>query len=518
MSANPRPEAMGAVVQASVAAGAMPEPAVASNEPLAPPVERRSMQRTGPFGESGPARSLFSEILDWMLAPLLLVWPMSVGFTFLVAQGLSNGPFDRALGDSVLAVADQVRETEKGMRLSLPPAARDILRSDELDVITYQVIGHEGELLGGDRDMPVPLAYEVIAPGAVRFRDDRVRGIDVRVAYLWLEGALTGNQRPVLIQVAETLEKRTRLANEIIKGVILPQFVVLPIAVLLVWFGLTRGIAPVEALSAKLRARKENDFSPINLRDAPEEMHVLVRSFNELLERLEKNVAAQRRFVADAAHQLKTPLAGLRMQAELALRESSREEIERSLKQIARGSQQATRLANQLLSLARAENHALLILPLTPVDLVGIARQMTTDWVPAALAAGHDLGFEAFENTLQCKGNATLLGEMLKNLLDNAIRYTPSGGRITVRVFGGEPISLEVEDTGPGVAPAQRERVFEPFYRVPEAGSEGTGLGLAIVREIARQHGASVTLHAADPHGLIVRVVFPAAEATTEAV
>ncbi|MGL4573575.1 MAG: sensor histidine kinase [Burkholderiaceae bacterium] len=208
----------------------------------------------------------------------------------------------------------------------------------------------------------------------------------------------------------------------------------------------------------------------------------------------------------------------MRMQAELALRESSRDEIERSLQQIARGSQQATRLANQLMSLARAENHALITRPLAAVDLVAITRQMTEDWVPAALAAGHDLGFEAFAETLPCKGNATLLGEMLKNLLDNAIRYTPSSGRITVRVFGGEPISLEVEDTGPGVAPAQRERVFEPFYRAPEAGSEGTGLGLAIVREIARQHGASVTLHAADPHGLIVRVVFTATEATTEAV
>ncbi|MGL4573576.1 MAG: sensor histidine kinase N-terminal domain-containing protein [Burkholderiaceae bacterium] len=257
MSANPRPGAITAATQVPAATVSVPEPAVASNEPVAPPLERRSAPRTGPFAQSGPARSLFSEILDWMLAPLLLVWPMSVGFTFLVAQGLSNGPFDRALGDSVLAVAEQVRETDTGVRLNLPSAARDILRSDELDVITYQVIGHEGELLVGDRDMPAPLAYEVIAPGAVRFRDDRVRGIDVRVAYLWLEGALTGNQRPVLIQVAETLEKRTRLANEIIKGVILPQFVVLPIAVLLVWFGLTRGIAPLRICPPSCgRARK----------------------------------------------------------------------------------------------------------------------------------------------------------------------------------------------------------------------------------------------------------------------
>jgi two-component system sensor histidine kinase TctE len=473
--------------------------------------ERRKTPRENPFGQPGPARSLFSEILDWMLAPLLLVWPMSVGFTFLVAQGLSNGPFDRALSDSVLAVADQVQEAEGGARLKLTPEAREILRSDELDVITYQVIGHQGELLGGDRDMPAPLSYEVVAPGAIQFRDDRVRGTEVRVAYMWLDRGVFTGDRPVLIQVAETLEKRTRLANEIIKGVILPQFVVLPLAVLLVWFGLTRGITPVETLSAKLRARRADDFSPINLAEAPEEMHVLVRSFNDLLVRLEKNVTAQRRFVADAAHQLKTPLAGLRMQAELALRETSREDIERSLRQIARGSQQATRLANQLLSLARAENFAASPLPQTQVDLNALARSVTADWVPEALRVGHDLGFEPCADAAAIRGNTTLLGEMLKNLIDNAIRYTPAPGHITVRVHNGPGgPQLVVEDNGPGIAAAERERVFEPFYRAPDAASEGTGLGLAIVREIAAQHGARVELASAVPHGMIVRIVFGA--------
>jgi two-component system, OmpR family, sensor histidine kinase TctE len=483
----------------------------AANEPAAQPVapaERRKTPRANPFGQPGPARSLFSEILDWMLAPLLLVWPMSVGFTFLVAQGLSNGPFDRALSDSVIVIADQIRETESGVRLLMPPEARAVLRSDELDVITYQVLGHNGELLVGDRDMPSPLAHEVVAPGAIQFRDDRLRGTEVRVAYMWLDRGPYNGERPVLIQVAETLEKRTRLANEIIKGVILPQFVVLPLAVLLVWFGLTRGIAPVESLSAKLRARRADDFSPIGLSDAPEEMHVLVRSFNDLLVRLEKNVAAQRRFVADAAHQLKTPLAGLRMQAELALRETSREDIERSLKQIARGSQQATRLANQLLSLARAENSAASPLPHTQVDLNNLARGITSEWVPEALRVGHDLGFEPSAAPVELRGNGTLLGEMLKNLIDNAIRYTPAPGHVTVRVLAQPAPQLVVEDNGPGVAPAERERIFEPFYRAPESASEGTGLGLAIVREIAQQHGASVNIENAVPHGMIVRIRF----------
>jgi two-component system, OmpR family, sensor histidine kinase TctE len=492
----------------------LPEAAPA---PVAPPSPREARQ-DGPFGQVGPARSLFSEILDWMLAPLLLLWPMSVGFTFLVAQGLSNGPFDRALADSVLAVADQVRSTSEGVRLNLPQAARNILRSDELDVITYQVIGQQGELLGGDRDMPAPLAFEVVTPGVTRFRDDRLRGTEVRVAYLWLDRGTSRNGRPVLIQVAETLEKRTRLANEMIKGVILPQFVVLPLAVLLVWFGLTRGIAPVEALSGRLRARRVNDFSPIDLRDVPEEMHVLVHSFNDLLTRLEKNVAAQRRFVADAAHQLKTPLAGLRIQAELALREDSEQEVKRSLRQIAQGSQRATRLANQLLSFARVENSAASSLPLLPLDLTALARNITTQWVPEALRAGHDLGLEAHGPAVLVYGNSTLLGELLKNLIDNAIRYTSAPGRITVRVSAAPHACIEVEDTGPGIPAAQRERVFEPFYRLEDAASDGTGLGLAIVQTIAHQHCAQVSLHGVLPHGLLVRVDFapPISTLTTQ--
>jgi two-component system, OmpR family, sensor histidine kinase TctE len=488
---------------------ALPHSLVQEQVPATP----RSAQQAGPFGQSGPARSLFSEILDWMLAPLLLLWPMSVGLTFLVAQGLSNGPFDRALSNAVLAVADQVRTTAAGVQLDLPQAARDILRSDELDVISYQVIGHEGELLGGDRDMPAPLAYEVVAPGAMQYRDDRLRGTEVRVAYLWMDRGASKNDRPVLIQVAETLEKRTKLANEIIKGVILPQFIVLPIAVLLVWFGLTRGIAPVEALSARLHARRMDDFSPIDLRDVPEEMHVLVHSFNDLLVRLEKNVAAQRRFVADAAHQLKTPLAGLRMQAELALREGSETEVKRSLRQIAKGSQRATRLANQLLSFARVENSAAVALPLVPVDLTALARNVTGQCVPQALQAGHDLGLEAMGPAALVDGNATLLGELLKNLIDNAIRYTPTPGHITVRVAARPHATLEVEDSGPGVPTVQRERVFEPFYRLEDAVSEGTGLGLAIVQTIARQHGAQVSLHSAQPQGLLVRMEFAVQQA-----
>ena len=193
------------------------------------------------------------------------------------------------------------------------------------------------------------------SPGQVLYEDDTLRGFGVRMAYTWVDLNLPSTQ-PALLIVAETVEKRTQLANDIIKGVIIPQFVVLPVAVLLVWFGLSRGVAPLNALQQRLRARRPDDLSPIDERAAPSEIAPLLAAMNDLLDRLSSNVQAQRRFVADAAHQLKTPLAGLRTQAELALRDASPEEMQSSLRQLVTGSERATRLVNQLLLLARAEN------------------------------------------------------------------------------------------------------------------------------------------------------------------
>ena len=238
---------------------------------------------------------------------------------------------------------------------------------------------------------------------------------------------------------------------------------------------------------------------------------------NELLDRLSANVAAQRRFVADAAHQLKTPLAGLRTQAELALRDASPDEMQSSLRQLVTGSERATRLVNQLLLLARAEHPD--PAGLAACDLNAIAAQQTAQWVPQALARRIDLGFEEAPRPALIHGNPILLAELLNNLIDNALRYTPGGGRVTVRVASAEAQALlEVEDSGPGIPPSERERVFDRFYRVLGTRTDGSGLGLAIVREIAQKHRAEVDI--ADPSGTVpeqpgtlVRVTFPAASA-----
>ncbi|MGY2485646.1 sensor histidine kinase N-terminal domain-containing protein [Cupriavidus sp. CP313] len=448
-------------------------------------------------GTAHPApRSLFGEILDWMLAPLLLLWPMSIAVTYLVAKSIANGPFDRALEASAIVLSQQVREVNGRITLQLPLSAREILRADETDNIYYQVVGKRGEYVAGDHDLPLPSEEDQGHAGLVSLRDDRVAGNDVRVAYTYIDLKQVSGTQPVLVQVAETLDKRARLANEIIKGVILPQFVILPLAVVLVWFGLSRGLAPLTAIQQRIRARNPGDTSPIDERAAPQEITPLVGSFNDLLARLDQSVQTQKRFIADAAHQMKTPLAGLRMQAELAQREQSPEELRRSLAQIAGSSERTAHLVTQLLSLARMENLAGTG-GMAALDLAALAREVVKDWLPQAWARDIDLGLDAGDHPVMVQGNRLMLTEMLNNLLDNAIRYTPRGGHATVRVSADafEPFAyLDVEDTGPGIAPAERERVMERFYRVLGTNTEGSGLGLAIVREIVQQHGGDVQI------------------------
>jgi two-component system sensor histidine kinase TctE len=499
--------------------------------PFAPPDERDGASTRRP-------RSLFGEILDWMLAPLLLLWPMSIAVTYLVAKTIANGPFDRGLETDAYVLARQIHPVNGVATLTLPDAARDFLSGDNVDKVFYQIIGTRGELVAGVGDMPLPPEDDRPQPGLVEFRDSTLHGNDIRIAYTTVElprhgeGKGAGNDgsdgsnaaQSVLVQVAETFDKRSALANDIIKGVILPQFVILPLAIVLVWFGLSRGLAPLTTLQENLSARRPDDLSPLDAASAPPEIEPLVTSFNELLTRLAQNVDLQKRFIADAAHQMKTPLAGLHMQAELALREDASPEVRRSLEQIANGADQAARLVTQLLALARAENR-MSGQVFTHVEIAHLARLAVRDWVRAALAKQMDLGYEGPDAPVFVDGNPVMLREMLSNAIDNAIRYTPAGGRITVRV-AAQPaaglVDLEIEDTGPGIAPAERPKVVERFYRILGREGDGSGLGLAIVREIATMHGGTLTL---DDHvyqtsprlaGTLVRVSLPLSRDTPE--
>jgi two-component system sensor histidine kinase TctE len=453
-------------------------------------------------------RSLLGEIVDWMLAPLLLLWPMSLAVTYAVAQNIANQPYDRELGELVHTIAQQVvfdsdvRDAPTQVRLRRPESAAQVLRADNTDRVYFRVLGARGEHVAGDRELPVPEETPVLQQ--LRFRDDAVLSEPVRIAYLWVPGANKPGDAPSLVQVAETLGKRSHLATEIVKGAIIPQFVILPVAVLLVWMALARGIRPLDELQQRIRRRRSEDLSPIDEREAPEEVAPLVQAINDLLARLDRSIGTQKHFLADAAHQLKTPLAGLRMQAELAQREidagqQDPRSLKRSLQQIARSSQRAAHMVNQLLTMARAEDKES-ALRTQEVRLARLAREVVRDFVPRAMDRRIDLGYEgpdADEVATRLVGQPLLIRELIRNLVDNALQYTPEGGVVTVRVTPdpfGQVVVLQVEDSGPGIAETERDLVFQPFYRSLGTDADGSGLGLAIVKQIATQHGITVSL------------------------
>jgi two-component system sensor histidine kinase TctE len=448
--------------------------------------------------------------------PLLLIWPLSVILIQNVANSIADDPYDQALAENAMTIARLVTVADGKVKVGLHPQARSILRTDESDTIYFQVLGFRNELVAGDlaiRWVEPPLK---IVAEQVYFRDDDIHGEDIRVAYLYLMPK--PDLAPILVQVAETRNKRNALASRILSGVTLPQFAVIPLAVLLVWIGLGRGIEPLNRLGRLIRRRLPTDLSPIPTAGVPEEVKPVVYAFNDMMARLEQNLQAQQRFIGDAAHQLRTPLTGLKMQSELALSETDPENMRILLRQIAESTDRAAHLTSQLLALARAEashekTHAIEL-----VDLEALVRQVTLEWVPAAMEKKIDLGFEGTGWPLQVSGNPLLLRELAVNLIDNAVKYTPQGGRVTVRTRASEFAVIEVEDDGPGIPENESELVFERFYRVLGNEAPGSGLGLAIVREIAELHLGSVQLKPSPSgRGTLAQAVFPRRRFTVSA-
>ncbi|MEZ5650179.1 MAG: sensor histidine kinase N-terminal domain-containing protein [Burkholderiaceae bacterium] len=469
-------------------------------------------------------QSLFGEVLDFMLAPLLLLWPISIIVTLFIARSLADAPYDQSLRERAILLGQQVQfvaDARNGRYSAHVPSATRGLIARESRNLLYQVRDGGGQSIFANANLPEPAPYDLPERGTVRFRTITFDETDLRVAYTAVAprtDVFTG--RPALVQVAEHFEQRRELASRIIRGVIFPQFVILPLAAALVWFGLARGLQPLRGLSDRIRGRRPDDLSPIDASRAPQEIQPLLQAFNHLLDRLGSTMQAQRRFIADAAHQIKTPLAGIHMQAELALRGGD-DDRRRSLEQLARSSARASHLVNQLLALARAENSG--IVPFQNVDLKNLARECLTELAPLAIEAGLDLGFEPVDAPVRVHGNPLLLGELINNLVSNAIRYTPSGGRVTVRLrVAMARVDLEIEDNGPGIPRAEREIVFERFYRLRdrlasnEGEARGSGLGLSIVREIAGLHHARVRIddgaawpaERGDGHGTLVLVRF----------
>jgi two-component system sensor histidine kinase TctE len=379
-----------------------------------------------------------------------------------------------------------------------------VLRTDKYDAIYYHLRRPDGTPLAGDAGLPpIPKGQE--AEDGVIAYDGEYRGEAIRVIALLVP---CGGQI-CTVQVAETTNKRRRLARNIVLSSLVPELVITLATLAIVWVGVKRGLAPLEDLSNEIRARSARDLRPIDPGHAPEEARPLVGALNQLFGQVAGASSNQQRFLANAAHQLRTPLAGLQAHTEIALSQEVSEDNRAQLEQVHRATIRTARLANQLLALARAEPGGTRVDTKAPVNLRAMVEDAADEWVHRALAKEIDLGFELAD--VQAAGDALLLREALGNLIHNALEYTPAGGRVTVRTGTRNHCPfLEVEDDGPGIPPAERERVLERFYRVAGTAGTGSGLGLAIVREIAAAHGAQLEIGAGDGGaGCKVGLTFP---------
>jgi two-component system sensor histidine kinase TctE len=460
------------------------------------------------------ATTLRRQLIAWLAAPLFVLWSVSTLVAYDIATRFVNLAYDRALLEAALDIGRQIKVVNDRITVDLPEVALQILQTTESGSLYYLVTGPKDEFITGERDLPRPPDETFAAtPDRVRYYDEEFRGFEIRAVELRAPVEPGTGRGAVLIQVAERITARDEFARQIILRMVLPQAILILLAGLAVWYGVGRGLAPLSTLRREIESRSHRDLSALPEEQAPQEVRPLIRAINDLLARLGTAISAQQRFIADAAHQLRTPIAGLKTQTELALRQSQSGNVRDTLRQLQVATEQSTRLVNQLLSLARAEPGARREHAVERLDLARLARDATTEWVPRALARSIDLGYDGEGGGAWIEGDSFLVRDMLGNLLDNAIRYTQHGGQVTVRVTAGtDAVVLSVEDNGPGIPEQERERVFERFYRVLGTGTEGCGLGLAIVREIALSHHAEVTLAAgAGGRGTVARVAFPRA-------
>lgn len=467
--------------------------------PGSTPPERTSYFPAG-LSKTKPT-SIVSELLDWMMVPLLVIVPLALWLSYTIAQNLAGEVFDNNLRELARAVGEQVVFDDEASIPKLAIDLRVLLIDSEVDSHAYRIDTADGKVVGAD-DLPAPtrLTRNRSASGErsrIALRDATWRDEKVRIAELTITPA--NSPGPITLQLAQTKDKSELLAREMLLRLLPLQFATLVLAVLMAWIGVRRGIQPLLQLSSELQARPRGDLQPINPRHAPAEIAPLVEDFNTLIANARSENERRQRFIDNAAHQLRTPLAGLSLTTDLALRATNADEKDTALRAISAAAQRASNAVTQLLMLTRAEHGE--SLARAPLEVRSLLQTVLADYVSAASGQNIDLGMqdETAQQPMNTSGDAVLLREMLTNLLDNALRHTPTGGTITLSLrevidpTSGAPFAeIDIEDSGSGIDTEEREKVFERFYRGSNPSKSGTGLGLAIVREIATAHGGSV--------------------------
>lgn len=442
-----------------------------------------------------PAASLRRRLLSWILLPLAGLIGLNAWVAYDDAVQAANDAYDRSLYLAARTLAEELEWREGQLQLDVRRAAGYLFENHTGSRLFYKVDTPDGQWLAGDPKLP-QLSLQAPSPvqyfALVQFQDAQFAGQAVRLAQLIHVLEDVGAPQPVVrITVVETLEARQQLIQKILRNTMLSQGWLLLAAGLLVLWGVRQGIQPLEAFRRRVAERGDDDFSPIDLPQLPRELRPLIDTLNSYLARLGRLIAIRKRFLDNAAHQLRTPLTVLKTQLALAKRDGAGQHPQDVVQAASKTVDDAVRLTEQLLAMTRAEHASEMHSPAL-VDLVTLARQVVEEHLARAHERGDDLGLEAPAQPVWVLGVDLLLHEALSNLLDNALHHTAPGARITVRVGF---TWIEVEDNGPGIAAQHQAHVFERFYRAAPAQVSGSGLGLAIVREMALQHGAQVSLH-----------------------
>lgn len=449
-----------------------------------------------------PGGSLRQQLLVWLLPASVVILVASILIAYLIAARAAGEAWDQGLHDAAEAFADRLRNHPAQIPAELPAGAERMLIADPEDRVWFRLKARDGRTLAGNARLPaLPPRY---GDQPVRYGNSSFEGRDIRLVALHFEVG----QGELELTIGSTMRKRDALVRDILLGMVIPELILFFAMIVLMEIAIERGLAPLGKLRDEISARSHLDLRPVTLNDVPDELQAVASEINELLDRLSHSIVSQSNFVADAAHQLRTPVAALQAQAEILRRETTEVGPQERLGYLVTAVARLSHLVRQLLALARAEPSPNNV---EQIDLPALIKESAETHFPRAIAAGIDLGFDL--QPVGVRGSPILIQEMIANLVDNALRYTPPPGSVTVRCrrIGGDAV-LQIEDSGPGIPESERQRVFERFHRLPGNTAEGSGLGLAIVREITHTHGGSVSVSAGNTlSGALFEVRLPAA-------
>lgn len=454
--------------------------------------------------------SITKQLFILLLPFLFGLWIASAVLSYWLVSNFSGDAFDRDLINSADSIVGRVRQKGSKISVDLPPAAQAILKRDGSDRLYYRVLGPEEEFISGDANLPPPSHdLQIDIPKVVTAT---VSGKNVRLAEL--KASLNEpDARSVIVQVAETTNARKLFQEKMLLSIAMPQLLVLIVGLAGVWYGIAKILNPLRILQQEMVNRSQADLSPLSDHDTPEEVYPLVKAINHLFDRSREELKAHQRFIANAAHQLRTPLAGLKTYSSIGSEMSDAQELKHIVHELDVGVDRASRMVSQLLALARTDSgDPDITVPKSHIDLNFLVSDIVSEFVDQAVRKNIEISFDSTETPAIIDGEQTGLRHLVVNLVENAILYTQEGGKVIVRLKQNGHVTLSVLDNGPGIASEEQEKVFERFYRSVNTNGIGSGLGLAIVKEVANAHKASISIESAPAGGTQIAVKFPRPE------